>query len=253
MTLVIPPRVRGFALGVGAVLHRPRPARRHSARRLIGDRYGLRVGHRRGRARLPASARSSSPRPARRSTPTSARRRRRPRRTAAGAGERGPAAKLLVVPRPRRALRQRAGALQRRLRRRRGRDPRPARHQRRRQVDAAARHLRHHRAVATAPSPSTARTSPTCRRTSTRDRGIVDACPAARRLPVAHRAREPPARRVDVPRRRRRTSPSATERGASASSRSCASGSTTPRGQPVRRRAADAHARPGVPARGRGC
>ena len=45
-------------------------------------------------------------------------------------------------PRPRRPLRQRAGALRRRPRGRRGRDRRAARHQRRREVDAAAGHLR---------------------------------------------------------------------------------------------------------------
>ncbi len=46
--------------------------------------------------------------------------------------------KLLARQGPRRRLRPGAGALRRRLRGRRGRDRRPARHQRRRQVDAAA-------------------------------------------------------------------------------------------------------------------
>ena len=45
-------------------------------------------------------------------------------------------------PQPRLLLRQGAGAVRRRLRRPRGRDARAARHQRRRQVDAAARHQR---------------------------------------------------------------------------------------------------------------
>ena len=47
------------------------------------------------------------------------------------------------VPRRRRRIRRRPGAVRRRLRRRGGRDHRPARHQRRRQVDAAAGHQRH--------------------------------------------------------------------------------------------------------------
>ena len=47
-----------------------------------------------------------------------------------------------------------------------GRDRRPARHQRRRQVDAAQGHLRPGEAQAPAPCTSTARTSPTCRPTS---------------------------------------------------------------------------------------
>ena len=77
-----------------------------------------------------------------------------------------------VVPRHRHGLRAGADPLRRRLRRRTRRDRGPARHQRRRQVDAAQGHLRAGHAQARARSRSTARTSPSLPPTSPTHRGI---------------------------------------------------------------------------------
>ena len=83
-------------------------------------------------------------------------------------------------PRPRRALRRRAGAVRRRHRGRRGRDRRPARHQRRRQVDAAQGDLRaSSRPTSGADRLRRPRHHPRAARTRSR-RSAWRRCPAAR-------------------------------------------------------------------------
>ena len=120
---------------------------------------------------------ATSPRCGRRPPPA-------PRRcSSAGPGR----SKLLLVRDVRGVLRQRPGAVRRRLRGRRGRDRRPARHERRRQVDAAQGHLRGHRGRPRAPSSSTAATSPTPRPTRSPRMGIAQVPGRPGRLPVADR------------------------------------------------------------------
>ena len=108
-------------------------------------RVRLQDGPVRSACRSASSALSSTSRPRRCSTSTGATRSRRHgfgRDPAIARGRRRQAAR---VPRRVRLLQRRAGAVRRRLRRARGRDHRAARHQRRRQVNAVARHLRHQR------------------------------------------------------------------------------------------------------------
>ena len=160
--------------------------------------------------------------------------------------------KLLLVARPRRALRQGAGAVRRRLRGRRGRDRRPARHQRRRQVDAAQAISGLVDAVATAPSSSTASDITTRRADEHVGRGIVQV-PGGKgvfpTLTVAENLRLAGwLYRDDADVRR-----SGDRAGARATSRSCASGWDAAGRQPVRRRAADARARPWRSSPSRGC
>ena len=78
----------------------------------------------------------------------------------------------------------------------RGRDHRAARHQRRRQVDAAARHLRTSAKPATAPSSSTAATSPTSPPHEIAARSVI-CMPGGRGVfPGPDRARQPAARQL---------------------------------------------------------
>ena len=124
----------------------------------LGDRCGLRHGH----AADAAGVRR------RRAHHLQRRQRDRPRHHAGVDDGRGPVRGGLRAPagpveaaprpRPRRQLRRRAGALRREPRGGRGRDHRPARHQRRRQVHAAAGRSRGSSRPTAAPSSSTAST-----------------------------------------------------------------------------------------------
>ena len=99
--------------------------------------------------------------------------------------------KLLLVPGPAGVLRQRAGALRRRLRDRRGRDRRPAGHQRRRQVDAAEGHLRGGRGRQGRGHLRRPRHHPRPAQRDRRRSASTQVPGRPGRVPVAHRAREP--------------------------------------------------------------
>ena len=140
-------------------------------------------------------------------------------------------------------LRQRAGALQRRLRGRRGRDRRAARHERRRQVDAAQGDRRHRRAER---RRDRLRRSRHDLHAAERDRGPRrhDGPRRPGRVPRPDRAREPHPRRLAAPARQgaRRRGHRARARAVPHPARAHGPGGR----QPLRRPAADAHPRDGV-------
>ena len=208
-----------------------------------GFRWGIRSW-----CRCSSSAASSSPRPGRSSTRHRAGlgRRRGPGRDAAGAPGRSPEAAAACASLDV-ALRRRAGALRRRPRGGGGRDRGPARHQRRRQVDAAQGHLGRDRGRAGARSIFDGRDITHAPPGRDRRRWASPRCPAGKGVfPGAHRRREPAGRRLDGPRATRPPWPSA-GREVHELFPVLGRAPRRPRRRPVGRPAADAGAVDGVP------
>ena len=237
----------------GVAVDHPRP-RRAADRRRHRRPYGIRWGMLADGRRSSSSAASSSPSAGKRRSNADINQ----VWTAAAARSevlyerRQGTVEAAARPRPRRRLRRRAGAVRRRLRGRRGRDRRAARHQRRRQVDAAEGDLRRGRGRRRRGHLRRARHRPTRRRTRSPRCGVVQV-PGGQgvfpSLTVAENLRVAGWLAPQGPRR-----------GARAASTQVlelfpvlARAPRRARGQPVRRPAADARARHGVPRRSRGC